>query len=332
LTVSWPGQGQGWPTQLGKVGWVILTRLATAAVLVLVATLATFLLLRLAPGNAVLATLPSDATPEQVAEARVRLGVDEPVLVQYGSYIGHLVRGDMGRSYVNDIPVTTLIATALPVTISLAIVAILIAIPIALVLGVTSGAREGSRADGAITGWNSLMVATPQFFLGIILMLIFAVQLGWLPAIGFVALTSDPLGFIEHITLPGLTVGATLAAPLARQLRGSMTGVLAQDYITAAEARGVPWRTVLWKNALKNAAIPPVTLFGLQLIYLVGGQAIIEQLFGLPGLGMLAISAAFNRDLPVIQGIVVVAALVAITISMLVDVVYRLLDPRIRSG
>ncbi len=311
---------------------MVLSRLAVAVVLVLVATLGTFLLLRLAPGNAALATLPSDATPAQIAEAKSRLGLDSPLLVQYGNYLLHLVRGDMGRSYVNDVPVATLIGNALPVTLSLALMAILIAVPIALVLGVYSGSHEGGRIDGTITSWNSLMVATPQFFLGILLMVVFAVNLGWLPAIGFVPLNQDPVGFAEHIALPAVTIGVTFAAPLARLLRGSMATVLAQDYVTAAESRGVPWTSVLWSNALKNAAIPAVTQFGLQVIYLVGGQAIIEQLFGIPGMGMLAISAAYNRDLPVIQGIVVVAAITAVTISMLVDVIYRYLDPRIRTG
>jgi peptide/nickel transport system permease protein len=246
--------------------------------------------------------------------------------------MSQLSHGDLGRSYVNNVPVTTLIGSALPVTISLAIFAIVIAVPLALLLGVYAGAHEGTRRDSAITGWNSLMVAVPHFFMGIMLVLIFAVQLRWLPAVGFVSVTDDPFNFLSHMLLPGLTLGLGFAAPLARQLRGSITGVLAQDYITAAESRGVRWRTVLWKNALKPASIPTVTLFGLQVIYLIGGQAIIEQMFALPGVGRLAITAAYDRDLPVIQGIVVISAVVAITLNMLVDVVYRYLDPRIAAA
>ena len=318
--------------RLRRIGLRVVFRAASIVVLLLAVTLATFLVLRVGPGDAAATRFGEEgATPEEIALVREQLGLDRPLVEQYTTYVADMARGDFGRSFVNDRPVLELIQSRLPVTLSLTVTSILVAIPLTLVLGIVAGAREGRPEDTLITAWNSVMIAVPTFFLGMLLALFFAVHWRWLPSTGYVSIFDNPVDFVRHMTLPAITLGTTLAASLARQLRSSFTEIMSQDYILAAESRGIAWPVILGKHVLKNAAIPTVTLFGLQVISLIGGSIIIEQVFALPGLGQLAIGAVFARDTPVIQGIVVITAIIAIAVNLSVDSVYRVLNPRIKA-
>lgn len=292
----------------------------------------TFALFQLVPGSAAsLVGGEQGATLEEIAAARHRLGLDRPTIVQYADWVNGAVHGDFGTSFANGRPVTELIKQRFPVTLSLTLATILLVIPMGTFLGVMAGANEGRKIDRLVTAWCSLAVAMPGFWFGLLLALYIAVKANWLPAGGYVSVFDDPVEFVKHMLLPALTLATPLSAGLSRQLRASMAATLSQDYIRSSDARGMPRRVVLLKHALRNAALPAVTLLGLQFISLLGGTVIAEAVFALPGMGSLVIAAVQGRDVPVIQGVVFMAALIAIAVSMTMDVVYRLLDPRIKA-
>ena len=307
-------------------------RLLTGILLILGVSFGTFALFQLIPGSA--ATLvggEQGAAPEEIAAAKHRLGLDRPMIVQFGDWVDGAVHGDFGKSYTNDRPVTELIKQRFPVTLSLTLSTIFLVIPMGTFLGVMAGANEGRKIDRLITAWCSLAVAMPTFWFGLLLALYLAVKANLLPAGGYVSLFDNPFEFVKHMLLPALTLATPLSAGFSRQLRASMAATLSQDYIRSSDARGMPRRVVLLKHALRNAALPAVTLLGLQFISLLGGTVIAEAVFALPGMGSLVIAAVQGRDVPVIQGVVFMAALIAIVVSMTMDVVYRLLDPRIKA-
>ena len=306
-------------------------RLLTAVLLVLCVSFGTFALFQLVPGSAAsLVGGDQGASPEEVAAAKQRLGLDRSFVVQYGDWLGDAARGDFGRSFLNDRPVTELVRQRFPVTLSLTLSTIFLVIPIGTLLGVMAGANEGRKLDRLVTAWCSLSVAMPGFWFGLLLALYIAVKADLLPAGGYVSIFDNPVEFLRHMLLPALTLATPLSASLSRQLRASMAATLAQDYIRSSDARGMPRRVVLLKHALRNAALPAVTLLGLQFISLLGGTIIAEAVFALPGMGSLVISAVQGRDVPVIQGVVLMASMIAIVVSMTMDSVYRKLDPRIQ--
>lgn len=301
--------------------------------LVIGVSFGTFALFQLIPGSAAsLVGGDQGASPEQVAAAKHRLGLDRPTIVQFADWVGGAVQGDFGRSFTNDRPVTELIKQRYPVTLSLTLSTIFLVVPIGTFLGVVAGANEGRKLDRLVTWWCSLSVAMPGFWFGLLLSTYISAKARWLPAGGYVSLFDNPVDFARHMALPALTLATPLSAGLSRQLRASMAVTLAQDYIRSSDARGMPRHVLLLKHALRNAALPAVTLLGLQFISLLGGTVIAEAVFNLPGMGSLIIGAVLGRDVPVIQGVVLMAALVAITVSMTMDGVYRLLDPRIKVG
>lgn len=308
----------------------ILQRLLALVPLLLIVSLLVFSLVLLIPGDPAYLLAGEDATPEEVAAIRAEMGLDEPVLVRYAKWLIAVVQGDLGTSLFSDQPVLDVILERLPVTLSLAVAAILIALAISIPAGIVSGTRAGSRVDRVVTVGSSIGLALPNFWLGLMLVLVLAIWNPWFPATGYTPLTESLAGWWRHILLPAFTLGLSASAILTRQLRGAMIEVMQLDYVRTARAKGLPHRKVVAKHALKNAAIPMVTILGLQVNGLLGGTVIVEQIFGLPGIGQLAVASVFTRDLPMIQGVVIMAVFVAVLVNLVVDISYGYFNPKVR--
>lgn len=305
---------------------------ATIPILVLVSIIV-FLLVHISPGDpAVRAAGGIDASAEAIASARERLGLNDPFLVQYGRWALGLVQGDLGTSLFSSQRVVDAIVPRLPITLSLTLGAILVALCIAIPAGTIAALRPGGWVDRVVMLGASLGIAMPSFLIGLLLILVFALRVGWLPATGYVPFGDDPVAWLRHMVLPALTLGVAVAAELSRHLRASLRDVLHQDYVRTAVAKGLPALKVIGKHALKNASIPVVTVLGLQVRALLGGTIVVEQVFGLPGFGTLAVQAVFDRNLTIIQGIAVTAVVIVLITNFLVDISYAWLNPRIRPG
>lgn len=272
------------------------------------------------------------ASPDRVAAVRHQLGLDRPVLTQYWHWLIHALGGNLGSSLFSHSSVSAEIGRRFPITLSLAIGALVVAVLLGIPAGIAAGTRPGSIVDRLVTLGTSTAIAIPDFWLGIVLVIVFAVKLKVLPAIGYVGITRSPVQWATHLYLPWLALGIAGAAPIARQLRGALIDVLDQDYIRTAGAKGLPeWRIVL-KHALKNAAIAPVTVAGIQFAYLLGGTVILEYIFSIPGLGLYFFDALNGKDLPVIQGVTLVVALTFVLLNLGVDVLYAYINPKVRLG
>jgi peptide/nickel transport system permease protein len=289
-----------------------------------------FLLIHLVPGDPVRVMLGLQADQQKIAQVRRQLGLDRPLAVQYVSWLGHLLRGDLGQSYLTGEPVMRAILQRLPATLSLTVMAFLISLLIAVPMGILSAVRPYTTTDYAAMIFTQLGVAIPDFWLGIMLILVFALFLGWLPPSGYVPIGHDPVGWLEHVILPATTVGVINAAVLTRFLRSSMLEVMHQDYVRTARAKGVSERRVITGHALKNAFIPTVTVLGLQFAFMLGGVVVVEFIFAWPGVGRLALDSVQRRDYPMVQGAVLAVTLTFVAINLLVDILYALLDPRIK--
>ncbi|EME66792.1 MULTISPECIES: ABC transporter permease [Rhodococcus] len=307
-------------------------RLLAVLPLLLIATAITFGLIFLIPGDPAHRIAGETATPEQIELVRTELGLDQPVVVQYADFLGGLVRGDLGTSFTYKAPVLEMIVDRLPVTVSLTLVAVLVALAVGIPAGIVGGSRPGSWQDRATSVGSTLGVATPNFVLGLILVLVFALQLRVLPATGYTPLAKGVWPWLSHLLLPAIALGLAAAAEIARQLRSSMIEVMQQDYVRTATAKGLGRRSVLWKHALKNAFIPTATVLGMQIAFLLGGTAVIESVFGLKGLGDFAVQAVLSGDLPAIQGVVIFGVFATVVMSLLVDISYGYLNPRTRSA
>jgi peptide/nickel transport system permease protein len=299
----------------------VARRLLQMIPVVLVVTLIVFTLVRLS-GDPVTLLLPEDATAEQVALLREALGLDSPLGEQYLRFLGDLLRGDLGTSlrYGNQ-PVLPIVLERLPATLQLTLAALTIAVAISLPAGVLSARYRNRWPDVGATGFSVLGEAMPNFWLGIMLILVFSVQLEWFPVSG--------RGGPEHLVLPAFTLGTALAALLTRIVRSSLLEVLSQDYVRTATAKGLRGRAVLLKHALRNALLGYVTVLGLQVASLLAGAVVTEQVFAWPGIGLLAIQAITSRDMAVVQAVVIVSTVVVMLANLLVDVVYAAIDPRI---
>ncbi|MDR7544775.1 MAG: ABC transporter permease [Armatimonadota bacterium] len=283
-----------------------------------------FLLVHLVPGDPVRVMLQDVGSPEQVERVRHQLGLDRPLAVQYASFLARAVRGDFGRSIHTRRPVAAEIRFRIPYTVRMAVAAMLVAVVIGIVLGSIAAMHHQSALDYGTMVVALAGVSLPSFWFGLVLILVFSLHLRWLPPTG-----ADSL---LHLVLPAITLGSGAAAIIARLTRSSMLEVLRQDYIRTARAKGVTDRRMVYRHALKNALIPVVSIVGLQFASLLGGAVIVETVFGWPGIGRLAVDAIFNRDIPVIQAVVLVAAAIFVLVNLLVDLLYGWLDPRIRYG
>jgi peptide/nickel transport system permease protein len=308
----------------------LLHRLWQSAVTLVLATIVVFLGVRALPGDPALAFAGEERDPASLAAIRERFGFDEPLPAQYWTFVTNALRGDLGESTRTGIPVTEMIAVALPVTIELSLLALLVAVVLGVSAGVVAAVRRGTPAEWVANGIALFGLSVPNFWLGLVLILFLAVDLGLFPASGFVPLTTDPLANLHHLVLPAFVLGTGLAAVVMRQTRSSMLEALGADYIRTARAKGVSPRAVVGRHALRNSLVVVVTILGLQLGLLISGAVVTERIFALPGFGKMTIDAVFQRDYPVLQGVVLVTATAYIVINFLVDLAYSLIDPRIR--
>lgn len=307
-------------------------RLIATVPLVVIASIFIFGLVHLMPGDPAETIAGDSASEEQIEAIRVQLGLDRPVIVQYADWASRAATGDLGTSLFGGVRVADAIMARLPVTLSLTFAATAVALIIGVSAGVTAALRPGSLVDRLVTAAASLGLSVPNFWFGLILVVVFALGLGWFPATGYVPFGQDPVGWARSLALPAIALGTSGASGLARQTRGAMVDVLQRPFIQSAEAKGLPTRVVVGKHGLKNAAIPVVTVLGLQLSSLLSGAIIIEQVFALPGLGQLAITAVNRRDIPTIQGIVLATTLIVAFTNLLVDICYGWLNPKVRSS
>jgi peptide/nickel transport system permease protein len=303
--------------------------LATIPVMGVVATIV-FLLLRLAPGDPAAILAGDVASPEQIAAIRTRLGLDQPILVQFVEWIGRLLSGDLGTSIISNQPVSRLIGERLEPTLALAATTIVFAVIVAVPLGVISAWRHGTWIDRGVMALSVLGFSVPVFVLGYLWIFGVAMQLQWLPVQGYVSFRQGLWPFFERLILPTLTLSVIYIALIARITRASMLEVLGEDYIRTAHAKGVGERAVLTRHALRNAAVPIVSVIGLGIALLISGVVITESVFNLPGLGRLTVDAVLARDYPVIQGVILLFSAIYILINLAVDVSYTIFDPRIR--
>src|SRR5690242_4834443 len=307
----------------------VLRRLLLMVPVAFLVTVGVFMLIHLSPGDPALIMLGEDRSPDAIAAIHKELGLDQPLYVQYVIWLGHIVRGDWGRSITTHEPVARAITERLPATLDLGVVALLWSLLVAIPLGTVAALRRGTLTDQVATGFTVAGVSIPNFFIGIVLIFLLSVTLRLFPFGGYVPLTVDPLESLRHVALPAIALGTAGAAINMRFTRSSMIEVLNNDYIRTARAKGASWRRVVFVHALKNALIPVVTIVGIQIGGIIEGAVVTETVFTWPGVGRLAVESIFNRDYTVVQGIVLLAAFSYMIANLLVDLAYAWLDPRI---
>ena len=308
----------------------ILRRLLQLLPVLLIASTGIWAMIYAVPGNPVAAMVGENATPEQIQDVTARLGLDRPVHVQYVAWLASAVQGDFGLSIQNREPVRALIAQRVPATIQLGLAATLVGLILGIPVAVISALKPGSWLDRALSGWSALALGVPTFWLGILLILLFAVHLQWLPsASAYVSIWDAPLQALRNTFLPALTLGVYVSGIFARFLRASLLGELKADYVRTARSKGLPERDVIGRHVMRNALLPFVTIVGLMMATFIGGTVVTEAVFTYPGLGRLLIQAISTRDYPLIQGCILFILVVFVVINVLVDVLYAYIDPRI---
>lgn len=312
-----------------RIASAVATRLVWTVPTLLLATLVAFLLQQLIPGDQAVALAGEYATDEKLAAIRADLGLDQPVLTRYLDWIGGVVTGDLGTSYRTGQPVTEIVLDRLPVTLLLTLFALLVAIVIGIPSGVAAAQRPGSWVDRLFTTAATAGIAIPNFWLGMMLIAVFALQFGWLPGPGGVDFADDPANALRALVLPAIALGMVGSAEICRQVRSAMIESLGSDYVRTLRATGLSRWSIVWRHALKNSSLPLATILGIQVSHLVGGAVVVEAVFGLSGIGSLVVEATNQRDYVVIQAVVLLAAVIVLVTNLVVDISYRLLDPRI---
>ncbi len=308
----------------------ILRRLAQAIPVLLIASLGIWAMIYAVPGSPVGALVGENATPEQIAAVTARLGLDQPILVQYWRWLLAALDGDLGQSIQNREPVLDLIAKRIPATMQLGLAATLIGLLVGIPVAVASALKPNSLLDRVLSGWSALALGVPTFWLGILLILLFAVQLHWLPsASAYYSIFTDPLAALANLALPALTLGLYVSGVFSRFLRAALISELLADYVRTARSKGLRERDVVGRHVMRNAMLPFVTVVGLLLANFIGGTLVTEAVFTYPGLGRLLIQAIGVRDYPLIQGCILFILTIYITMNLLVDVLYAYIDPRI---
>lgn len=312
--------------------WYFVKRILIASLQLFVIATLIFLFLRIMPGDPVKLALGSEkaADPEVVAQMRSNLGLDKPISIQYADFLKGLLKGDFGISITDQTPVIDNIKIRLPQTIELAIISIILASIIGIIIGLIAAYRRNSLLDTSMTALSAVGISLPVFVLGTLLIIIFSLRLKLLPSSGFSSFFRSPGDHIRHLILPAVTLALGLAASIARMTRSSMLEVQGRDFVQTLRAKGLPESKVIFKHAFRNALIPIVTVIGLQLGNLIGGVVIIEYLFNWPGISTLLMKSISFRDYPTIQGCVLLISVFYIVINMIIDMLYGLLDPRIR--
>ncbi len=306
------------------MGWYLAKRVVQALLTIAAATVATFVMLRVAPGDPIYVLLGDMATDAQIEAARIAYGLDRPIWEQLAIYLGKAATLDFGASITQGTPVAGLVLSRVPATAILASATILLVIAIAVPLGMAAAVHRGRAVDRAASGGAFVALSLPDFWLGIVLLLIFSRTLHWLPSTG--------AGSVGAIIMPAVTLALPLAAVNTRLMRNETINVLQSPYVTLARARGIPDRTILRRHVVRNAIIPVLTIGGVQFGHLLGGAAVIESVFGWPGVGQLLIRSIATRDYPVVQGCIILMTAMVVLINLAVDVAYRLIDPRLRAA
>lgn len=309
---------------------MILKRLAALVPLLFIVTILVWALLLLVPGDPAVSLAGETATPEQIESLRESLGLNDPVHIRYGNWLADVIRGDLGTSLFTSYRVTDAIMDRITVTISLVGAALIISFGVGIPAGILAAARRGRVLDRLLTFGTSIGVALPNFWLGLLLVTYFSLKLGWFPAGGFVRISEDPAQWLRHIVLPAVTLALAGAAEIARQMRASMIDVLERDFIRTHRAKGLGSVRVTMRYGFKNALMPVVTVAGLQVARLFGLSTIVEQIFNVQGVGQLAIDSVFKRDVPMIQGVVLMVTVMVIFVNLIVDVSYGYINPKLR--
>ncbi|MEA2529009.1 MAG: peptide/nickel transport system permease protein [Thermomicrobiales bacterium] len=298
----------------------------------LVSSTLVFFIFQVIPGDEATARLGMNSDPQAAENLRRQLGLDRPLFVQYLDWLGKAVRGDLGKSYVNEQSVTSLVLEKFPATLQIAFMGVLLSLLISVPVGTIAALRRGTWIDQVARMIAMVGYCVPRYWLGVLLILAFAVRIQWLPPAGYVPFTEDPVMNLRYAALPVIALAATLAAVQMRFLRSSLLDVVAQDYVRTAYAKGLTHRVVVVRHALSNALIPFITVVGLQFAELLGGLVVVEQIFAWPGVGWLMVQSITQRDVAVVQGAVLLVAVGFVLINLLVDIAYAYLDPRIHES
>jgi peptide/nickel transport system permease protein len=308
----------------------LLRRVLAAIPVMGVVALFVFLLLRLTPGDPAAILAGDNATPAQLERIRTSLGLNEPLYIQFFTWLNKLLHGDLGVSLMSNVPVTTMIGQRIEPSISIALSTIVLSIVIAVPLGVIAAWKHGTWIDRCVMALSVLGFSVPTFVIGYVLIQVFAIDLRWLPVQGFKSISAGLGPFFERLVLPTLTLSFIYVALIARMTRAAMLDVLGEDYVRTARAKGIGEVAVLLRHALRNAAVPVITVIGTGFALLISGVVVTESVFNLPGVGRLTVDAVLSRDYPVIQAMILLTSLVYVTVNLMIDVAYTLLDPRIR--
>jgi peptide/nickel transport system permease protein len=308
----------------------LLKRLMAAIPVLFIVSVMVFLFLRMIPGDPATAMLGRDASVQEIEAVRLKMGLDRPLPVQYVAWLGKALQGDLGLSVISGRSISRSILERLPHTMALAFLAIAIAIAIAIPSGVTAAVRQNTLTDRAVMLFSLLGVSLPSFWVGILFIIFFSVQLRWFPSSGYVSIYENFFQGMRYLLLPAVSLALVMAAVSARMARSAMLEVLRQDYIRTARAKGLSRWAVVIRHGLKNAMIPVITVIGLDFGWLLGGTVVIETVFGIPGMGRLVVYSILNRDYPVVQGVILYMAIIYMLVNLLVDFIVTLMNPRIR--
>jgi len=310
----------------------IVRRISQMIIILVIVSVVVFSLIQMIPGDIATAMLGEGATKEEYQLLRENLGLDKPFYIRYLKWAGNMIRGDLGKSSINKFPVAQLFAQRLPYTIQLALCGMVLAVVIAVPAGIVAALKKDSYIDALIRGFSTFGTAMPNFWLGLILILTFSLWLRWLPSSGMSNISDGFFDWLKRMILPAMTLGIRFSAIVVRQTRAAFLEVLRMDYIRTARAKGVAEFWVNYKHVLRNALIPVITVIGLQLGRLIGGAVVTEMIFQIPGMGSLIADAVFSRDIAVVQGGVMIATLGVLGINFIVDMVYGIVDPRVRTS
>lgn len=310
---------------------IVGRRLLQALPVVILSTFIVFGLLKLVPGDVAVTLAGDNASDQRIAEIREIYGLNQPFLVQYGSWLFKALHGDLSKSLISNEAVLTAIQRCLPHTILIVVLALLTALVIGIPLGIAAATKPGSWIDGFVMAIASLGVAVPNFWLGMLLVAFFSLQLNWLPATGAASLMKDPWVALSHAILPAVALASGGIAEVARQLRSSLVEILSSQQVRTLHAKGLPPSSILWRHGLKNVSVNLLTVVSLLANRMLAATVVVEAVFAIPGMGGLIVNAAMNRDFPVVQGVVFTMVLIVVSINLLTDILYSVLDPRISS-
>lgn len=311
--------------------WGVSRRIVVGLLQLLVVVFAIFVLIAASPGDPAARVAGDGATVEQIDQLRTQMGLDKPIVTQFGDWLGKAVKGDFGDSLISRQSIGTILARTLPPTVSMVVVSLVLTMTVGVIGGSLAALRPGGWIDRLVVVSASVAVALPSFFLGLVLVSWFAVRWNWFPAVGYRPLLDDPGEWLRHIILPSIALSTVTIAEVTRQLRGTLTDVLSSEYIVAARARGVPSRLLVVRHALKNAVMPVLTILGVRISQLIGGTVVIETVFNIQGMGRTLVNAALDADVNVVLGVTVVTAVVVLISNVVIDLIQPYFNPRLRS-